>query len=84
MVGIEYLKIESGSLKVLDFYNSIYNINDAKSDIILCRKLGFVTIGLFMVGAPIETKDDLQDTIQLAINFEYDYIPLFSSRYIQT
>lgn len=72
-----YFGMESGSQKVLNYYNKKYNINDVKDDIVFCKKLGFETIGLYMVGAPIETKEDLYDSIQSAIECKFDYITTF-------
>lgn len=72
-----YFGMESGSEKVLNYYNKNYAIDEAINDIVYCKKLGFETIGLFMVGSPIETKQDLFDSIQLAKNCQFDFITVF-------
>jgi radical SAM superfamily enzyme YgiQ (UPF0313 family) len=72
-----YFGIESGSPKVLNYYNKNYVIDKAIKDIVFCKKLGIETIGLFMVGSPVETVEDLSESIQMAINCEFDFITAF-------
>ncbi len=72
-----YIGVESGSQKILDFYNKGLKIDQTKEDILFCRKQGIELIGFFMVGAPDETKEDLNMSIQYAIDCGFDFITTF-------
>jgi radical SAM superfamily enzyme YgiQ (UPF0313 family) len=72
-----YFGIESGSQKMLDFYNKGLQIAEVKDNLLYCRSLGIETVGFFMVGAPDETPDDLQQSIDFAISSKLDFITIF-------
>ena len=64
--------IESGSKKVLDFYGK--GVDHAKTKNLFddLKKIGILTHGYFMLGAPMETKDDLMATYQLVKSLKPD------------
>ncbi len=66
------LGIESGNQEVLDFYNKQTTLEQCKTAARLARKMGFFTIGYFMLGAPIETEQHLRNTIEFAKSLPLD------------
>lgn len=69
-----YIGIESGSQKVLDFYNKNIEVSPALAKVKKAEKLGFELMGFFMVGAPNETKEDVKKSINFAINAGFEFI----------
>lgn len=57
--------VESGSQKVLDFYNKGIKIEQTIRAFDLCREYGVGTLAFVMLGAPVETRDDLEATVRL-------------------
>jgi anaerobic magnesium-protoporphyrin IX monomethyl ester cyclase len=72
-----YIGMESGSKKVLKFYNKNLNLVEAEQDISFCKETGFELIGLFMVGAPIETMEDVKESISFAKKARFDFVNIF-------
>lgn len=58
--------IESGSQKVLDFLDKGLNVTDALHAMQSARKIGLEILGFFITGAPNETDEDIQLSIQFA------------------
>jgi radical SAM superfamily enzyme YgiQ (UPF0313 family) len=57
--------IESGSQKVLDFYNKKISPDESRRAAKICQQNGLLVLANIMFGAPIETEDDLDATIKL-------------------
>ncbi len=58
--------VESGSQKVLDYYRKGIKVDQTIKAFDLCHELGIGTHAFIMVGAPVEDRDDLKATINLA------------------
>lgn len=73
-VGVKYLYfgLESGNQDVLDFYNKKTTLPQIRNAINLSRKFNFITIGNFIIGAPIETKEHIERTIKFACSLPLD------------
>ena len=69
-----YMGIESGSQKILDYYLKGYKINDIIPTIKLIKENKIETVGFFIVGSPIETKKDFEQSINLAKKSDLDYV----------
>lgn len=69
-----YVGIESGSQRILDYYNKGYDVDTIRDRVRLIKASGIEASGFFIVGAPIETEDDLEQSIQLAKELDFDYI----------
>jgi len=54
--------IESGSQKILSFYNKGVTVEQNYEAIAMCKKLGIQTRALLMVGSPNETAEDIEAT----------------------
>ncbi|KYK25322.1 hypothetical protein AYK24_05120 [Thermoplasmatales archaeon SG8-52-4] len=72
--GVKYLYfgLESGNQDVLEFYNKKTTLSQIRNAINLSHKMNFITIGNFILGAPIETKEDLEKTINFACSLPLD------------
>ena len=57
--------VESGSQKILNYYRKGTTIEQAVKAFNLCKKLGIETFAYFMIGAPVETREDLEMTYKL-------------------
>ncbi len=57
--------VESGSQKVLDFYRKGIKVDQTIRAFDLCRELGIGTHAFIMLGAPVETREDLEQTVSL-------------------
>lgn len=73
--------IESGNQDVLDYYNKKTTVEENKKAIILSKKMGFFTMGSFILGAPFETKEHFKNTIRLALSLPLDAISFFPLEY---
>ena len=58
--------LESGNQDVLDFYNKKTNLEQIRYAVSLSHKVGFFTVGSFILGAPIETEDHFKKTVSFA------------------
>jgi len=75
--GLEalYFGVESGSQRVLDYYNKGVTVEQTREAFALCRKHGIATAAYFMVGAPVETRADIEESRRLAheLGAKYTY-----------
>jgi len=81
-VEIIHFGIESGNQDVLDYYNKKLTISRIKETIRLSHKMGFLTIGSCILGAPIETEKHFQKTIRFAASLPLDLASFFALRYV--
>jgi len=66
--------IESGSQPVLDFYNKKITKEQIQKAVKMSRKMNFVTVGSFIFGAPVETKEHVDETIDLVCSLPFDSV----------
>ncbi|KYK25320.1 hypothetical protein AYK24_05110 [Thermoplasmatales archaeon SG8-52-4] len=64
--------IESGNQDVLDFYNKKTTLKQIRKAVNLAREMGFVINASFILGAPIETKQHIENTIKFACSLPID------------
>jgi radical SAM superfamily enzyme YgiQ (UPF0313 family) len=57
--------VESGSQKVLDFFRKGIKIEQTIKAFDLCHEHGIGTLAFVMLGAPVETREDLEATVSL-------------------
>jgi len=67
-----YFGIESGNQEILDFYNKQITLEQVRKAINLCVKMNFLTLGTFILGAPIETEKHIENTIDFACSLPLD------------
>ncbi|UCD14064.1 MAG: radical SAM protein [Thermoplasmatales archaeon] len=72
--GVKYIYfgLESGNQDVLDYYNKNITLSQIKQAVNLSRKMNFITIGNFIFGAPMETKEHIENTIKFACSLPLD------------
>ena len=73
--------IESGNQDVLDFYNKKVTLQQIRNAIVLARKMRFFTFGYFILGAPIETEQHINNTIKFACSLPLDGIEIYPLYY---
>jgi len=71
---ILYFGIESANQRILDYYNKRITPEQSETAVKTARKAGIdVIIGSFIVGAPDETREEIQNTIQFANQLPIDF-----------
>lgn len=72
--GVEVINfgIESGSQKVLDYYKKKLTLAEIQSAVKLSKEMGFFVTATFIIGAPIETKEDIEQTIKFSKSLPID------------
>lgn len=58
--------VESGSQHVLDYYNKGVTVEQCRKVFSFCQKHGISTAAYFMIGAPNETREDIEKSRKLA------------------
>ena len=64
--------IESGNQDVLDFYNKRITLEQIREAVQLGREMNFTTQGTLIFGAPIETKEHIENTIKFVCSLPLD------------
>ena len=82
--GVKFLSfgIESGNQKVLDFYNKQTTVDQIRKAVNLSNEMGFITSGSFIIGAPIETEEDILDNIAFAKTLHLDVAHFLVLHYV--
>jgi len=82
--GVTFISfgIESGNQDVLDLYNKKTTVQQIIDAINLSKEMGFFTSGSFIIGAPIETKDHIENTIKFAKSLPLDVAHFLALGYI--
>lgn len=74
------LPIESGSQRVLKLMKKPLNLKVVPGLIEIMKEFGIYTVGMFMIGTPGETKEDMEKTLELAVDLKklgLDYVEFF-------
>lgn len=75
---IMYFGIESANQRILNYYNKQTTPQQSKTAVRAAREAGIdVIVGSFIVGAPDETREEIQNTIRFAKQIPIDF-PQFS------
>lgn len=74
--------IESGSQKILDFYRKEITLEQIRKAVELSSRIGFFTVGTFILGAPAETPEDIKATIEFARSLPLDMAEFFILHYM--
>jgi anaerobic magnesium-protoporphyrin IX monomethyl ester cyclase len=73
--------LESGCQDVLDFYRKEITVDQARSAVNLADKAGMYTGGIFMLGAPFETKRHFAATYRFAAGLPLDVTTFWTLDY---
>ncbi len=66
--------VETGSQRVMNYYRKGTRIEQVINAFDLCRQAGIIARANFMIGAPEETTEDVEETIQLLKSIKPDLI----------
>lgn len=82
--GVTHIQfgLESGNQDVLDYYSKKTTIDTIKYAVNLSNKMGFFTIGSFILGAPIETEENFRKTINFAKILPLDSVSFLPLKYV--
>ena len=69
-----YIGIESGSQKVLDYLKRGYQLEAVIDNLKEVRASGLETVGWFIVGAPVESRADFEESLKLARRLKLEFI----------
>ncbi|MCX6662841.1 MAG: radical SAM protein [Euryarchaeota archaeon] len=74
--GVELISfgIESGNQEILDLYNKKITIEQVRKTVKLSKEMGFLLDVNFILGAPIETKKQMENTIRFAKSLSIDHV----------
>lgn len=74
--GVEIISfgIESGNQEILNFYNKKITIEQIRKAVKLSKEMGFIIDANFILGAPNETKKQINNTIRFAKSLPIDHI----------
>ncbi|MCS7121494.1 MAG: B12-binding domain-containing radical SAM protein [Archaeoglobaceae archaeon] len=68
-----YFGVESASERILKYYKKRISVEKAFKAVNLAKKYKITTICSFIVGAPDETKEEMEKTLKLAIDLDPNY-----------
>jgi anaerobic magnesium-protoporphyrin IX monomethyl ester cyclase len=82
--GVKYIEfgLESGNQDVLDFYNKEITLKQIREAVNLAKEMGFFISANFILGAPIETKQHIEKTINYACSLPLDIAFFVPLRYV--
>ncbi|MDD5178450.1 MAG: radical SAM protein [Candidatus Nanoarchaeia archaeon] len=70
------LGLESGSQRILDLVDKGLNVKQMVHAVNVIKKTGMIVKGFFIIGFPYETKEDIEETMNLAVKMNLDYITI--------
>lgn len=82
--GVELISygIESGNQDVLDYYNKKITVSQIRKAVNLSKEMGFYVNASFILGAPIETKKHIENTIKFAKSMPLDSAHFYNFAYV--
>jgi radical SAM superfamily enzyme YgiQ (UPF0313 family) len=69
-----YVGIESGSQKVIDYLKRGYRLDQVMDNLKQVRNSGLEMVGWFIVGSPVETREDFEMSLKLARDLRLEFI----------
>lgn len=69
-----YVGIESGSQKVLDYLKRGYRLDRVMENLREVRSSGLEMVGWFIVGSPVEDREDFEQSLKLARELKLEFI----------
>lgn len=74
--------IESGNAEILQFYRKNINIDKVPHIIQYANSIGIFTVGNFIIGAPMETEETINETFDLIKKCEFDQVNIKNLDYM--
>jgi anaerobic magnesium-protoporphyrin IX monomethyl ester cyclase len=69
-----FFGIESGNTEILKYYKKGISKNTALQTFHACKKLGITTVAHFILGAPMESRKTVKESVDFAIKLDADYV----------
>jgi anaerobic magnesium-protoporphyrin IX monomethyl ester cyclase len=66
--------LESGNQDVIDYYRKGIQLEQSRKAVQLSHKMGFLTVGNFIIGAPMETRQHIKRTFRFAYSLPIDLV----------
>jgi len=66
--------VESGSQRIIDSFGKMTTLDQARNAVKWAKQAGLETEAYFMIGLPGETEQDLEKTIQFAVELDPDFV----------
>ena len=73
-VKLIHYGLESGNQDVLDLYNKKITLQQIRKATALAKEMNFFIAASFIIGAPIETKNHVENTIKFACSLPLDFV----------
>jgi anaerobic magnesium-protoporphyrin IX monomethyl ester cyclase len=72
--GVRFISfgIESGSQEILEYYQKGISLGQIRNAVRLARDAGMITWGNFIFGAPVETRQQMEETMKLSFLLPLD------------
>ncbi len=82
--GVTHIQygLESGNQDVLDFYNKNITLEKIRYAVNLSDKIGLFNMGSFILGAPFETKEHFERTLNFAKSLPLDSVGFATLKYM--
>jgi radical SAM superfamily enzyme YgiQ (UPF0313 family) len=82
--GVTHIQygLESGNQDVLDFYNKNITLEKIRYAVNLSHKIGLFNMGSFILGAPFETKEHFERTMNFAKSLPLDSVGFATLKYM--
>ncbi len=82
--GVTHIQygLESGNQDVLDFYNKNITLEKIRYSVNLSDKIGLFNMGSFILGAPFETKEHFERTMNFAKTLPLDSVGFATLKYM--
>ncbi len=82
--GVTHIQygLESGNQDVLDFYNKNITLERIRHAVNLSHKIGLFNMGSFILGAPFETKEHFERTVNFAKSLPLDSVGFSILKYM--
>ena len=74
--------VESGNQNIINFYRKNIDLTRTKSIIRSANKLGIFTVGNFIIGAPMESYDTIDETFKFIRECEFDQVNIKTLDYM--
>lgn len=66
--------VEAGTERILQLYKKGLKLEDVRRMFAICRRAGVETVGNFIIGAPTETREEMEATLKFAMSLKPTFV----------